>query len=709
MRKFLVFFISIFFCTKIFSKEINFPVSGLMIGSERTVDLKAEWDDSWFNASPFVYNHNLARIGAIFSELAYVNVDKFPENNQLKKSYNLIGIKNSEIEFHYDINYSNSAYGTNQAAFSIGSKKIIGSGGKNKTLVFVSIRGTPPKADEWISDLEVLSEFENNSVHSGFSKCVEQVYSSLIYYLLKQKISPDETVFFITGHSRGAAIANLLGIKLSDGEMFSSENIFVYTYACPNYIQAEEKLSEEKYDFIWNIINSEDIVPSLPPYRKKWFFQKFGNILTFSNQWSTDKNIYEEKYLPKINSYYNLFAGRDYCPFNNGPFIQTQFSRVLTDSYKTIKKYYASWWKFPERTQKMVEKFFANSPDDSSVSFDTNVWYIKLLDMVTNGGSERIINSIEDMHASEFYLSCMLALNEEECFSDLGSVQIVFDGFYECAVFDESGEMVAQILDGAIQYGKIKSPIAVMPLLGKKVAVGFPANQNFSVLIYKESLIPTVVSAQIERYDSAGVLISVEKKEYLHPHIGMGLEFNSGEILMTENIAPQKIIKEELSFKVANGELKQQEKFFIYPEFSIDINKQMGIGIHVGNRNIYGSFFTSQPLNNFGSVLELSPGVGHQNALVANMILDSEFYTRFIYVFDDRTDCGWNFVPSAKFTFSFKPRNRLSLFAAFVFDFHFAGFNDSVFSEVIREQKMNGINFNDKFSLVPTISFGARF
>ena len=711
MKKFfaLLLIFTHVFCGQIFSMEMDFPIAGLLTVSDEAVKVRAEWQDSWFFESPFKYNHGLARIAAIFSEISYIDVNGNPDGNILKSTYRSLGVKDSDMEFHYDIDYSLPVYGINQTAFSIASKEINGPGGK-RTLVFLVIRGTPYEASEWISNLDVMDgNLSQSHIHDGFSKCVEQIHGSLIYYLLKHRINPERTTFFITGHSRGAAASSLMGDKLISEGVFRPENIFVYTFACPNFLQQEEKLDPDKYGFIWNIINAEDAVPSLPPCRGNWHFQKFGRSKTIVNRWNVDKNLYDQVYIPKMNAYYKKFLGREYSPFKNGPFVQTQFSRIVTDSFNTIEDYYKNIFNIPQITKNMVKSIFPKGKETHPGKYvEGENWFLDFLNNITDHSIESISLSLTDMHACEMYLAWILALDEKEVFSELGSYQIVMDGFYECAVFDENENLVAQILDGAIQYEKISLPVAASPILGKKLAVGLPANEDFKIVIHKQSLAPTVISLQLERYDSNGVLVSTEEKTNVFAHIGMGLEFCGGKVFDSDpKICMEKIHGKELGKYIDAGGLEQQEKFFVYPELSFDLDRQMGIGIHVGNPNIYLSLLTVQPLNNFGSVAELSPGVGHQNAVFANIMLDLEFYTRLIYVFPDVKGHGWNFVPSLRCSLSFKPRNYVQYFVAGTFDFHIGGFNDGPFSPQIRDH-LGGINLDTPFQIVPSLSFGLK-
>lgn len=75
-------------------------------------------------------------------------------------------------------------------------------------------------------------------------------------------------LFMVTGHSRGAACANVLGTLLTD--KYGEENVWCYTFATPTTVRGEYK----QYNNIFNYINTCDIVPYLP--LPQWGFERYG-------------------------------------------------------------------------------------------------------------------------------------------------------------------------------------------------------------------------------------------------------------------------------------------------------------------------------------------------------------------------------------------------------------------------------------------------
>ena len=77
-----------------------------------------------------------------------------------------------------------------------------------------------------------------------------------------------EPLFLVTGHSRGAAVANILGARLTD--RFGAESVYAYTFATPRTVRGDYP----SYDNIFNVINPCDMVPMLP--LAVWGFERYG-------------------------------------------------------------------------------------------------------------------------------------------------------------------------------------------------------------------------------------------------------------------------------------------------------------------------------------------------------------------------------------------------------------------------------------------------
>ena len=93
-------------------------------------------------------------------------------------------------------------------------------------------------------------------------------------------------MLWITGHSRGGALANVLAAKRID----AGYNVYAYTFAAAA-TTTSSTAAATKYNSIFNIINTDDLVPQLP--MSDWNFKRYGvdkpaSIETsYASQWDS--------------------------------------------------------------------------------------------------------------------------------------------------------------------------------------------------------------------------------------------------------------------------------------------------------------------------------------------------------------------------------------------------------------------------------------
>lgn len=176
--------------------------------------------------------------------------------------------------------------------FNIGKKQM----SDGTVLVLVVVRGTVDTV-EWISNFDA---FQNESLmHKGFADAADEIYRKLTQNVLGTE-NFSNVKFVITGHSRGAAAANLLEYKLRE-KGIPQGNLYGYNFACPDVATRypNEWNPSGKYDDIFNISNAPDPVPLLPGvlgdailvHLPGASWGKFGQSLWFSKDWtSLDEN-----------------------------------------------------------------------------------------------------------------------------------------------------------------------------------------------------------------------------------------------------------------------------------------------------------------------------------------------------------------------------------------------------------------------------------
>ncbi|MBR2714986.1 MAG: hypothetical protein IKB73_02120, partial [Ruminococcus sp.] len=188
-----------------------------------------------FTTTPQKFSQELARTCIVLSSSAY-------EHDKALDNLNSMGFEHN-AKFNYSDDYDQDGVG-----LLISSQKI----GKY-TLVAVALRGTFQK--EWYSNFDIGHDVSTTKVHSGFNKACEFSLNNLERYFHNYGIDRDHCKFLITGHSRGAAVANLLAKSLID--IHGSDNVYAYTFATPN-TTTNEDYSSSRYKGIFNFVNPED-------------------------------------------------------------------------------------------------------------------------------------------------------------------------------------------------------------------------------------------------------------------------------------------------------------------------------------------------------------------------------------------------------------------------------------------------------------------
>ena len=151
-----------------------------------------------------------------------------------------------------------------RVAFAIAGKDLPG----GKKLYFVVIRGTVGL--EWFSNFNMQGEDLNGGEHTGFQTAAEKVMSQVSSVILNDGASASDRYVLFTGHSRGAAVANIIAAHYTSvSHLAPADHIFGYTFACP----AVNK-TVVAYPNIYNFNNTGDAIPTVP--LKDWGFKRFG-------------------------------------------------------------------------------------------------------------------------------------------------------------------------------------------------------------------------------------------------------------------------------------------------------------------------------------------------------------------------------------------------------------------------------------------------
>lgn len=249
-----------------------------------TSSISTFMDYRWFFKDNTVYNSNLSKLSLLFSSAIYSGSSVSLKDSQNKQTTNGNSIEQVMEYFgmEHPKTYSlRNYYSDNHLSeVGLGYHNVVFNG-QRQTVLAVTIRGTNGTIEEWASNFDVgdirskteNDGWKNTSNHKGFDVTANRIMELIQQYIEDYKIDEDILVYWVTGHSRGAAIANIIGANLED----TGCTAFTYTFAAPNTTLASNASS---YRSIFNIVNADDFVPCLP--MATWGYTRYGRTASSS-------------------------------------------------------------------------------------------------------------------------------------------------------------------------------------------------------------------------------------------------------------------------------------------------------------------------------------------------------------------------------------------------------------------------------------------
>ncbi len=218
------------------------------------------------------YNPELAHLMMTFANAAYDPV-------KVGQGYLDLGL--SQFEPYNYFNYY-SVYGTEKVCYSIASTV----DNDGTICLLVTLRGSGSITDisqgtlDWLGNLDVDSAFQiGYQPHKNFNSAAAHVYKGIDTYLSAKyntSISEGSNIkYFVTGHSRGAAVANLVEYMLEPE--VGKQNLYGYNFAVPDTAKISDQTNVKGFDNIFNISNLQDPVSYVPGH--------IVDVLTSVKQW----------------------------------------------------------------------------------------------------------------------------------------------------------------------------------------------------------------------------------------------------------------------------------------------------------------------------------------------------------------------------------------------------------------------------------------
>ncbi|MCI8407780.1 MAG: VWA domain-containing protein [Lachnospiraceae bacterium] len=245
--------------------------TGKMISYYDASDASYTFDYRQFFENSTTFNKAISTSSIIFANTIYDNwgfsyeTGNSGEIKDIKTLMELHGFENVE-NYDLKINYDDD----DVSEIGIGFHNVTYKD-ETLTVLAVIVRGTNGTIKEWSSNVNLGDpDSWSSDCHKGFYTAEQRIMKYLKEYLdANEELFESNIVYWVTGHSRGAAIANLLSAELID----NGKNVYGYTYASPGTTISSEKTAA-KYNSIFNLKNSSDVITYVP--LPQWDFGTFG-------------------------------------------------------------------------------------------------------------------------------------------------------------------------------------------------------------------------------------------------------------------------------------------------------------------------------------------------------------------------------------------------------------------------------------------------
>ena len=474
---------------------------------------KTVLNDRWFTQDNKEYNHELARFCANFVLGGYKS-----DSGKMKSWLSQAGFNTSEMNFET---------GRDEVNYFIASKDIK-VGGTVKKVVFAGFIGSHD--DQWFSNFDPLGNeranwkdrnapyaptTSDNTVHKGFADAREYVYARLKEYMSRNGINKSNSILLITGHSRGAATANLLAAYLIDeNSLVSPDRLFTYTFATPNVAKIGKV--GDKYNSIFNIVNPEDFVTKV--LLSSWGFSRYGITYTLPSQ-RNDKQ--HKAYLASMRRYFREYRDShiEFEPYNMGEVATYNIVDYLGENVSDLDEFYGKWLKayqvpvdnimkwacftpyyffreimcpivMNEFSSNELERFLISFPQLSF--FGKLVRYFAKINADASVKEKRPFTDFEMAHCMETYCAYTSSLTSSqltECLKKPEDRRKGYKGTVNCPVdveiYDkETGELVGRIVNNVIdETVAAKENSIVMDVDGDSKSFWLPSNGDYKVVL----------------------------------------------------------------------------------------------------------------------------------------------------------------------------------------------------------------------------------
>ena len=451
----------------------------------------ATFDANWLETNPYNYNHELAQFCSLASLLTYAGGTK------IEASLKNLGFGSFA---KYWPKQEDATEDRNSYYISCKDYTIMG---KPTAVVLLMLRGTTGK--EWYGNFDpgrgrthqsfesaanyILNDTRNNGFYTYLSNLSKEGFS----------FAKGNLKVIVTGHSRGAAVSNLIAKKLDDKYPSNRNSIFCYTFATPNVTKAENK-DNQTYNNIYNFVNPEDFVTKLLP--SPWHFGRYGITLTLPSKTNESASSYKT-YYSNMNRLFKQYRGESYTPYPAGEETVYKVINKMTSTILNTDDFYDKRMKISLVQKKTPYSFFksiCSALAEGGLGY-IDAGYTAILSSGTIGAC-KTYKEIADFfvpfaiikpyfgnaHFAETYAAFLNSMNYNQAYTwAKGQYRKGYKGSVNCPVDVEIIDLDLNEVVGRITNNVIDEDIAasensiMMSVDGDSKSFWLPANGNYDV------------------------------------------------------------------------------------------------------------------------------------------------------------------------------------------------------------------------------------
>ena len=475
-------------------------LNGSFFSFDKSHSWSYEFSDDYFFLPSDEYSHPFARASLGLALSAFRHKNPGGEYREDQDDYLVAFLQDAGFE-EIDTHTYDSEPTTDSIALGIGQKKV-----DDVTVTVLAVCGEN-YGPEWASNLTVGDNLRSD----GFADAARKVEDELDAYLKKHPVQGDSKMW-ITGYSRGGAVANIVAADCTDSGRF--QDIYAYTFAAPRTTR-----EPGNYPNIFNIIRKNDPVPKIPA--ADWGYQRYGVDMLLS---SPDTDADSNEIMARTAENYQKLYGSEMV-------VNPEFDyhlRVLFDYLLYLLPDSAAYTRLlqpllidlvagSERTdsslevlQSALQNFTAESKEQEAELTELQDYLETLINYhVLQGTTNDLPPHLWDQtlglqnffveHFAFRYLSAMYASDDpEELFSrNTAFIRLVIYGDADAEIYD--GDMLIRAVSpdetedaaGAKIYA-VTYPRVVCS--GKKTAISLSADRSYTVKVKSRSPIPQILA-----------------------------------------------------------------------------------------------------------------------------------------------------------------------------------------------------------------------